>query len=138
MRLLPKLTLGILVAATVPLAIAGRIEYFPALPAARNQIHQRSAMGSTVKILAAYRRPFWRERGFSGEAVATSGDISAVFDNTTHDGSVPCLLAFVVGMELAIIETNHYHWPVVKRVHIRVRRRLNSSLSASEGNSRIE
>lgn len=81
----------------VPLALAGRIDYEPLLPVSRDQVHQRATMGSTVKIFATYERPFWRERGLSGEAVGTSGAISVAFDNTSPDGSVPCLLGFVVG-----------------------------------------
>ena len=85
------------VVVTVPLAIAKQISYEPTLPAARGQIHQRVKMGSTIKIFAAYDRPFWRERGLSGEAVGTSGMISVTFDNTSSDGSVPCLLGFIAG-----------------------------------------
>ncbi len=81
----------------VPLAIAGRITYDPPLPAARDQIHRRVSMGSTVKVLATYERAFWRERGLSGEAVGTSGAICVALDNTTPDGSVPCLVAFIAG-----------------------------------------
>jgi monoamine oxidase len=89
----------------VPLAIAGRIAYEPLLPEARSQIHQRVAMGSTVKIFATYERAFWRERGLSGEAVGTSGAISVAFDNSSHDGSVPCLLGFVVGHAARLFAT---------------------------------
>jgi monoamine oxidase len=85
------------VVVTVPPSIAGRIRYEPCLTVTRGQIHDRIAMGSTVKVLATYNRAFWRERGLSGEAVGTSGMVSVAFDNTSHDGSVPCLLAFVVG-----------------------------------------
>jgi monoamine oxidase len=85
------------VVVAVPPSIADRIRYEPLLPAARGQIHERVAMGSTVKVLATYNRAFWRERGLSGEAVGTSGMLSVAFDNTPHDGTVPCLLAFVVG-----------------------------------------
>ncbi len=81
----------------VPLAIAGRIAYEPLLPAARGEIHRRVTMGSTVKVLATYERAFWRERGYSGEAVGTSGAICVAFDNTTPDGSVPCLVGFIAG-----------------------------------------
>jgi monoamine oxidase len=85
------------VVVAVPLSIAGRIDYEPLLPSSRQQIHQRVAMGSTVKVFTTYERPFWRARGLSGEAIGTSGAISVVFDNTSHDDSVPCLLGFVVG-----------------------------------------
>jgi monoamine oxidase len=81
----------------VPLAIAERITYDPPLPTARDQIHRRVSMGSTVKVLATYERAFWRERGLSGEAVGTSGAISVALDNTAPDGSVPCLVGFIAG-----------------------------------------
>ncbi len=85
------------VVVAVPLSIAGRMIYEPVLPSARTQIHQRVAMGSTVKVFATYERSFWRDRGLSGEAVGTSGMVSVAFDNTSHDDSVPCLLGFIVG-----------------------------------------
>jgi len=81
----------------LPPALAGRLDYSPGLPAARDQLLQRFPMGATVKFLAFYRRAFWRERGLSGELVCTQGPVSVVFDNTSHDGKLPCLVAFVVG-----------------------------------------
>jgi len=81
----------------VPPALAGRIEYSPALPAPRDQLTQRMPMGATVKCIALYERPFWRARGLSGEGVANRGPASVVFDNTTHDAAQASLLAFVVG-----------------------------------------
>jgi monoamine oxidase len=93
------------VVVAVPLAIAGQMSYEPALPTARDQIHEQVAMGSTVKVFATYERAFWRERGLSGEAVGTSGAISVVFDNTSHDSSVPCLLGFVVGRAARLFAT---------------------------------
>jgi monoamine oxidase len=80
----------------VPPAFAARIRYEPGLPVDREALHQRMPMGGTVKFFAAYERPFWRERGLSGEAVTDGRPFSVVFDNTTADG-VPMLLGFVVG-----------------------------------------
>ena len=80
----------------VPLALADRIEYAPALPTRRAQLTQRTGMGATVKCLALYDRPFWRDRGFSGEAVCGDGPIAVTFDNGTPEGQA-ALLAFVVG-----------------------------------------
>ncbi len=54
-------------------------------------------MGSTVKLFAFYRSRSWLERGLSGEAVVGGGPISVVYDDSSHDGSVACLLGFVVG-----------------------------------------
>ncbi len=85
------------VVVAIPPALAGRITFSPPLPAERNHLLQRFTMGATVKVLAIYERAFWREQGLSGEVVFTKGPVSVVFDNTSHDGAVPCLLAFVVG-----------------------------------------
>lgn len=80
----------------VPPALAGRIEYEPMLPGRRDQLTQRMPMGNTVKVLCTYKEAFWRQRGYSGEVVSTTGPMSVVFDNTSHDGKVPMLLGFVV------------------------------------------
>jgi monoamine oxidase len=81
----------------VPPQLAARIEISPALPVPHDQLRQRWAAGATVKCLALYERPFWRECGLSGEAVFTRGPVSVTFDNGSHDGAQPCLVAFVVG-----------------------------------------
>ena len=81
----------------IPPALAGRIAFSPPLPAPRDQLLQRFPMGATVKVLCVYDKAFWREKGLSGEVVFTRGPVSVVFDNTSVDGKVPCLVAFIVG-----------------------------------------
>ena len=81
----------------VPPAIAARIRFEPGLPALRDELMQRFPMGGTLKCHALYDRPFWRDAGLSGEAVLTEGPVSVVFDNTSHDGAQPALVAFCVG-----------------------------------------
>jgi len=81
----------------VPPALAGRIEYAPLLPANRDALTQRMAMGATMKCVAVYDKPFWRERGLSGEVACTEGPLTVVFDNSPADGSLGMLLGFVVG-----------------------------------------
>lgn len=81
----------------VPPRLAGAIEYDPGLPAGRLSWFEGSPMGRTIKCLAVYERPFWREQGRSGEAVTTNGPVSVTFDATSADGAVPALVAFVVG-----------------------------------------
>ena len=83
----------------VPPALAGRIEYAPSLPAARDQLTQRWPMGATVKCFARYEAPFWRARGLAGLAVNTRGPVSAVFDASGPDGGAAALLCFGVGRE---------------------------------------
>ncbi|CAM9990917.1 unnamed protein product, partial [Discosporangium mesarthrocarpum] len=36
-----------------------------------------------VKCFALYERPFWRDAGLSGEAVALQGPVATCFDNST-------------------------------------------------------
>jgi monoamine oxidase len=83
----------------VPLGKVSEIAFEPALPRARIELAERARMGATVKVHAIYARPFWRERGLSGQAVSGRGPISVLFDNTSHHGRVAALVAFVVGDE---------------------------------------
>lgn len=78
----------------VPPPLAAAIDLEPAAPA-RAQLLQRAPMGAIVKLVLTYERAFWRERGLSGEVVSTRGPLSVVFDNTSHDGVQPALLAFI-------------------------------------------
>jgi len=84
------------VVVTVPMPMADRIRYEPPLPTTRDQMTQRVGMGATIKVLALYDRPFWREQGYSGESVCTEGPITVSFDDTTPDGQA-CLLTFITG-----------------------------------------
>jgi monoamine oxidase len=81
----------------IPPTLAGRIAYEPALPALRDGLCQRMAQGSVVKCMAIYDRPFWRERGLSGQLASARGPVSVGFDNSPPDGSPGVLLAFLEG-----------------------------------------
>jgi monoamine oxidase len=82
----------------IPPTLAGRIEYEPALPAARDQLTQRMPMGSVCKCVAVYERPFWRELGLSGEAVCDRGPVRITFDDSPApgEGDHGALVAFVL------------------------------------------
>ena len=81
----------------VPPTLAGRLHYEPALPAARDQLTQRVPHGATIKAVARYDRPFWRDDGLSGQALTDRGDVLFTFDVSPADGSVGALVAFVQG-----------------------------------------
>jgi len=83
------------VVVTVPPALAGRIAYDPPLPASRDQLTQRTPMGSIIKCLAIYDEPFWRNDGYNGQAVADRLAIHATFDNSPPDGHPGILLGFL-------------------------------------------
>jgi monoamine oxidase len=79
---------------TAPPALAGRIDYEPALPADRDHLMQATPMGSVIKILAIYDAPFWREQGLSGQASGNAGLVRVTMDNTPPTGAPGVLVAF--------------------------------------------
>jgi monoamine oxidase len=84
---------------TAPPLLAGRIDYQPALPSWREQLTQRTPMGSVIKCQVVYDEPFWRRDGLSGQATGDGLGSRVVFDNSPPDGSHGVLLAFVEGDE---------------------------------------
>ncbi|HEX4871692.1 MAG TPA: NAD(P)/FAD-dependent oxidoreductase [Nevskiaceae bacterium] len=83
------------VLAMAPL-LSSRIE-IPGLSAEREQLGQRMPMGSVIKCLVAYERPFWREQGLSGEFVCPQAVFSPVFDVSPPDGGHGALVGFIDG-----------------------------------------
>ena len=81
----------------VPPALANEIVFEPALPAARQLAHAKMPMGSVIKCIVAYDRAYWREMGFSGEAVSNSGTVRLCFDDCGENGSHPALVCFLLG-----------------------------------------
>lgn len=89
----------------IPPVLANKIDFQPNLPVVRDALANRMPMGSAAKCIAVYDRPFWREEGFSGEAVTNIGPLSVVFDNGSHDGTVNALLGFVMGDEARLFSS---------------------------------
>ena len=89
----------------IPPVLANRIDFKPNLPVSRDALAARMPMGSAAKCIAVYDRPFWREEGFSGEAVTNEGPLSVVFDNGSYDGTVNSLLGFVMGDEARLFSS---------------------------------
>jgi monoamine oxidase len=81
----------------IPPTLAGRIDYEPILPFERDQLTQRYGQGTLTKVAAVYDRPFWRERGLTGSAVATGFPISVAFDDSPPGGRPGVLFGFVGG-----------------------------------------
>jgi len=83
----------------LPPALAGRIQYEPALPALRDGLTQRLPQGHLVKIQAVYERPFWRADGLNGMSISDVGPCNVTFDSSPRSGSPGVLLGFVGGDE---------------------------------------
>jgi monoamine oxidase len=65
------------------------------MPGFRDQLTQRSFMGSIVKVHAFFETPFWRQDGLSGHAVCDEGLVGLTFDQTHPGGSEGALVAFI-------------------------------------------
>lgn len=79
----------------IPPALAGRIRYAPPMPGVRDQLTQRSFMGSVIKVHLAYERPFWRADGLSGHATADTGFVQVLFDQTHPHREEGMLVGFI-------------------------------------------
>jgi monoamine oxidase len=83
----------------LPPALAGRIQYDPVLPAARDGLTQRMPQGALVKVQAIYERPFWRADGLNGSSTSDTGPLNVTFDSSPQSGSPGALLGFAGGDE---------------------------------------
>ena len=87
------------VVVAIPPTLAGRIVYRPLLPQQRDQLTQRLPQGTLIKCDAIYDKPFWRDKGLTGQAVSDKGPAKTTFDASPADGSPGVLLGFVGGHE---------------------------------------
>ena len=86
------------VVVAMPPHLTGRIHYDPPLPAARDQLTQRSPMGAIIKALVVYDKPWWRSKGLSGNAIGKLDAIELVADSTNpRPGSPGILATFLTG-----------------------------------------
>jgi len=81
----------------IPPTLAGRIDYHPLMPPERDQLTQRYGQGTLTKVAAVYDRPFWRDKGLTGQAVSIDGLVSATFDDSPQDGGPGVIFGFVGG-----------------------------------------
>ena len=85
------------VVVTGPPSLTALIRYVPDLPFLRAQLTQRYPQGTVIKCEAVYDRPFWRDRGLTGQAVSLTGPVKVTFDNSPPDGSPGVMLGFIEG-----------------------------------------
>jgi monoamine oxidase len=81
----------------MPPALAGRIDFQPDMPPDRDALMQRVPQGTLMKVACVYERPFWRDQGLTGQALSTTGLVSATFDDSPPDGSPGVIFGFVGG-----------------------------------------
>lgn len=81
----------------IPPIIAGKLEYSPPLSIAKKQLLQKIPMGIVVKCYAVYKTPFWRKKGYSGQAVTDENCMhQTVFDNGPINQDYGVLIGFSI------------------------------------------
>lgn len=78
----------------VPPPVSAHIHHTPPLPPSRAEVERNTTMGTIYKAIAVYERPFWRDAGLSGEVIALTGPVPAIFDVSPPNG--PGHLGFLV------------------------------------------
>ncbi len=81
----------------LPPVLAGRIDYTPHLPSHRDHLTQRYPAGSVIKTLTIFDEPWWRADGLSGQALADTGPVRVIYDNSPPSGKPGILLGFLEG-----------------------------------------
>jgi monoamine oxidase len=81
----------------MPPALAGRIVYHGGMTDLRDQLMQRIPQGTLRKFEAVYDKPFWRDKGLSGQCISNIGPIKVTFDASPKDGSPGVVLGFIGG-----------------------------------------
>jgi monoamine oxidase len=71
------------------------IEFAPALPYEHQQLPAQWPQGRLSKAYVAYPTPFWRNAGFSGEALSDEGPVFITFDVSPKPPGPGILLGFV-------------------------------------------
>ncbi|KAL1437059.1 hypothetical protein MTO96_049062 [Rhipicephalus appendiculatus] len=83
----------------IPLPMQLKVHYEPPLSPLRNQLIQRTPVGSAFKMNIYYAKPFWREAGYGG--IASCSDDDLAFNMTTDDCrpgfSLAALTVFAIG-----------------------------------------
>jgi monoamine oxidase len=71
------------------------LSFSPEVGAERMALWQAMPAGAVIKCVAQYASPFWRERGLSGQVVATHRSVRITFDNTEEGKSQGLLMGFI-------------------------------------------
>ncbi|MDB4950003.1 MAG: Putrescine oxidase [Gemmatimonadetes bacterium] len=98
---------------TAPPVLSGQIEYDPPLPDAYGHLMRQMPAGAILRAVTVYDRPFWRDRGYSGQSAAPASPVPVTIDQSPPPpttGAPPprgVLSSYAVGaraIELATME----------------------------------
>ena len=75
------------------------IQFEPELPEKKREASERMYMGSIIKTITVFDRPYWKENGYSGSVLDTSHVSSPVvfsYDDSSKEDEFYALMGFVV------------------------------------------
>ena len=75
------------------------IQFEPELPSKKCEATARMYMGSIIKTITVFERPYWREKGFSGSIFDTSRESNPIvysLDDSSDEDQFYALMGFIV------------------------------------------
>lgn len=87
------------VLSTLPPRLAMNLEHEPPLPAWRAESADKVDPGNVIKAFLLFDKPFWRDRGLSGQSSADEGAVRVTFDTTAEGSETGHLMGFFAGSE---------------------------------------
>ncbi len=79
----------------IPPQLINAVQYYPPLPSDLFRAFSAFQVGNSMKVQAVYKKPFWRDRGFSGNGISFNGVPTFTYDNTSPAGKPGVLLGFL-------------------------------------------
>ncbi|XP_070574711.1 amine oxidase [flavin-containing] B-like [Ptychodera flava] len=96
-----------------PIILQSKISFSPPLPEGKQQmiklIEDKIKRFTGIKTILFYKRPFWRDKGYSGEIISGESLVKASMDDTKPDGSSPALIAIVDGKSRQTLDIDGRH-----------------------------
>jgi monoamine oxidase len=75
------------------------IQFEPELPAKKREATERMYMGSIIKTITVFKRPYWKENGYSGSILNTSRESNPVvfsYDDSSDEHQFYAIMGFIV------------------------------------------
>ncbi|MGX7244316.1 flavin monoamine oxidase family protein [Enterococcus quebecensis] len=82
-----------------PSVINSKITFVPELPTMKKKMLQNVLPGSASKYHAVYDKPFWREKGLSGQFNLSQGWIMESIDNSNENREEGIITFFIYGID---------------------------------------
>jgi monoamine oxidase len=99
----------------MPPALCQRIDFGCGISAKRAALQQRMPQSAIIKVHVAYKEPFWRRKGYSGQMATNDRTLGVTMEDTAESG--PALLIGLIegvnAFELSAISSNERRAKVI-------------------------